>query len=434
MADFRPFPALRYNTEVAGDASTLVAPPYDVVSPERAAELYARSPFNIANVDYGPASPEDSAANNRYLRARAQIEAWLKKRALVFDTQPRLYVYDQEFTLHGERFNRRAIFGRLRLEEWEKGIVLPHEHTRAAAKADRLELLRATRVQTSPILAMYRSPTSQPLISDADCGPVILDAVLPGERHVLRPLIPEAAAYVHRHLEREKLYVADGHHRYETALAYRNERREAAASWTGEEPENFVLAALVDMDDPGLVILPTHRLVRLESAPGPEVVGRPAPVFEARHAGDARSERDLEALVEAMAEEAARGTALGAIGLTPGGLHLIRVADREAVDRRIPQGHAEAWRRLDVNVLHHALLPLIGARSAPEEIEFTEAAQEAAREVLSGRWDAALLLNPTPVEQVVACALAGERMPQKSTFFYPKLATGVVMYPLDWGP
>jgi uncharacterized protein (DUF1015 family) len=319
----------------------------------------------------------------------------------------------------------------LRLEEWDKGIVLPHEHTRAAAKADRLELLRATRVHTSPILAMYRSPTSRPLLNDADLGPTLIDAVLPGERHLLRPLTPEAADFVHRHLAGEKLYVADGHHRYETALAYRDEQGKAAGAWSGEEPENFVLAALVDIDDPGLVIMGTHRLVRIPGVLRDEVSARLAPLFEVREAGDARRDADIEALVERLSAEGGGETVFGGVGLAEGRLHLIRVADRAALESRIPPGATETWRRLDVNVLHHALLPLLGARTRPEEIEFTEDAVEAAHEVLSGRWDAALLMNPTPAEQVIACAAAGERMPQKSTFFYPKLATGVVMYPLD---
>jgi len=251
VADFRPFPALRYNPDVAGKASDLIAPPYDVVSSEQAAALRARSSHNISIVDYGEARPGDTASDNRYARARTEIARWLVERALVRDERPRLYVYDQVFSLRGETRKRRTVFGRLRLEEWEKGIVLPHEHTRSAAKADRLELLRATRVHLSPIMGMYRSPTSKPLTDEGDFGPVLLDAVLPGERHVLRPLGPEAAAYLQRHLENEKLYIADGHHRYETALNYRNERRDASPGWSGDEPENFVLAAVVDIDDPG---------------------------------------------------------------------------------------------------------------------------------------------------------------------------------------
>ncbi len=431
MADIRPFPALRYNPLVAGSASDLVAPPYDVVSPEKQAELHARSKYNISNVDYGGSRPGDGASENRYSRARRELEDWLRERALVRDEQPRLYVYDQEFTVKGVGFNRRAVLARLRLEEWDRGIVLPHEGTRAAAKADRLELLRATRVHLSPIMALYRSPTGKPLVDEGEFGPAVLHAELPGERHMLRPLIPEAALYFQRHLGNQKLYVADGHHRYETALAYRDERRAHSAAWSGEEAENFVLAALIDVSDPGLVVLPTHRLVKIPGAVRDDLPARLRPSFEVVDAGSADSAGDIDALVERMAEAGSETTAFGAIGLAPRRLHLISVRDRDAVERRIPTDHAPAWRRLDVNLLHHGLFPLLGNLSRAEDIEFTEDAQEAAREVLSGVWDAALLLNATPIEEVLACADAGERMPQKSTFFYPKLATGVVMYPLD---
>src|ERR1700730_11102621 len=181
MADFQVFEALRYEPGVAGDSARLIAPPYDVVSPALAAELYGRSPFNIARVDNGEQQPADNENENRYSRAAAQLKDWRRQGALVRDTAPRMYVYDQEFELHGRRRRRRAIFGRLRLEEWDKGIVLPHENTGAEAKQDRLNLLRATRVHLSPVLALYESEGS--LIAEGDMGEPVLNAILPGERH-----------------------------------------------------------------------------------------------------------------------------------------------------------------------------------------------------------------------------------------------------------
>jgi uncharacterized protein (DUF1015 family) len=431
VADFRPFAALRYDTAVAGDPSTLVAPPYDVVSPEQAAELRARSEFNISRVDYGETSEADDAANNRYTRAREQLTSWLARGVLTRD-KPCLYLYDQDFMVHGRRFRRRAIFGRLRLHDWDEGVVLPHEHTRAAAKADRYQLLNATRLNLSPIMAMYRNPQDRPLADLREAGPPLLSARIGAERHVLRALSREAAARVQDAIAGERLYVADGHHRYETALLYRDECRAASNSWTGEEPENFVLAAIIDIEDPGLVVLPTHRLVRMPGGTrAGDLTPRLAPMFDVRDAGDAAGEADVEALVRDMAAAGRDAPAFGAVGLRPGRLHLITVRDRAAAEANVPSDHASVWRALDVNVLHHALFPALGNLSRPEEIEFTEDAVEAARAVLAGEWDVALLLNRTPISQVLACADAGERMPQKSTFFYPKLGTGVVMYPFE---
>ncbi len=279
-------------------------------------------------------------------------------------------------------------------------------------------------------MAMYRNPLDRPLADLRDAGPPVLSARLGAERHVIRPLSPEASARVQDAIAGERLYIADGHHRYETALAYRNERRDAAARWTEEEPENFVLAAIIDTGDPGLVVLPIHRLLKMP-APAADFTSRLTPTFDVADAGDASSPAAVDALVTRMARAGHDGPAFGAVGLRPRRLHLITLRDPLAIERLVPPDDVPAWGRLDVNVLHNALFPALGNLSQPDEMEFTEDAHEAAAEVLAGHWDVSLLLNPTAVSQVLACADAGERMPQKSTFFYPKLATGVVMYPLD---
>jgi uncharacterized protein (DUF1015 family) len=427
MADFKAFEALRYEPDVAGDPSGLISPPYDVVSPSQAAALYSRSPFNIARVDNGEQRPADNEGENRYSRAAALVNDWRRQGALVRDAAPRMYVYDQEFESHGRRRRRRAIFGRLRLEEWEKGIVLPHEHTGTEAKQDRLNLLRATRVHLSPILALYEN--GAPALGESALEPPVLDAVLPGERHTLRPLSSSGAAKVSAFLSDKRLYVADGHHRYETGLNYRNEVRGRAAHWTGEEPENFVLSALVDAGDPDLVVLPTHRLLRL--APGSDAIAGLERHFEVEDRGEAADSAAVERLTEALAAAGRSGPAFAAAGLLPGRLHLLRPRSLPAIDGLVPRDHAEPWRRLDVSVLEYVVYPDIGFEPSPAAIDYTEEAAEAVKAVLTGRFDLALLLNPTPVDQVIACSNAGERMPRKSTFFYPKLATGVVMYPLD---
>ena len=425
MADFQRFAGLRYDPDVAGDAAGLVAPPYDVVSAVERTDLYARSAYNIARVDYGEERPGDSDAVNRYTRARADLEAWRDRGVLRRDATPRLYVYDQTFSLDGETRVRRSVFGRLRLEEWARGIVLPHEHTGAAAKADRLRLLEATRVHLSPIMALYRGQGGAALLPDGALGAPLLDASPPGgQRHSLRPVADDAARALCRFLADQRLYVADGHHRYETALNYRNACRVSAASWTGEEPENFVLAALVDIADPGLVVLPTHRLVRL---PGPADLGALGRLFEIEAIGAA----DEAGLVRLLAALAAAPGAFVAVGLAPGRLDLLRRKDAAAIAALVPSGHPEAWRRLDVAVLHHAVLPLLGYEPSPERVAFADDARFILAEVAAGRWDAGLLLSGTPIEEVLAVADAGERMPEKSTYFYPKLATGVVLYPLD---
>ena len=427
MAELRPLRALRYDPSIAGDPANLVAPPYDIVAGAARLDLYARSLYNIARVDYGEDRPDIDPGAGHYALARKDLEAWLAAGALKRDAGPRLYVYDQEFQLEGKTLRRRAVFGALRLEEFEKGIVLPHEVTGEKAKQDRLNLLQATRVHLSPVLTLYE-PDGVPQLQDAALNAPVLDAVLPSERHTLRPVDPDAASSFCGAIAGQRLVIADGHHRYETGLNYRNQRRAAASSWTGEEPENFILAALVSSEDPGLVVLPTHRLLKL---PQPLRIQ----LRNLRHwrldDGGIANDANLAALMQRLAAAGREGPAFGAIGLEPGRLHLLTPRDLPAIVHRTPADHTPGWRRLDVTVLAHAVLPAVGFDEQPDHIDYTESHRHAAEAVASGVWDVAFLLNATPVSQVIAIATAGDRMPRKSTFFYPKLATGVLLYPLD---
>ncbi|MPZ50758.1 MAG: DUF1015 family protein [Dehalococcoidia bacterium] len=427
MADFRPFQALRYDPAVAGEPETLIAPPYDVVSEDDRPTLYMRGPFNVSLIDYGEEFADDSDEDNRYTRSALDIEAWREIGVLKQDEQPTLYVYDQEFEVAGQRLSRRSIFGRLQLEEWDKKIILPHEQTGAAAKADRLRLLQATRVHLSPILALYEGDLVPP-IPEAAIGAPVFRAIMGSDKHFLRPVSPAAAEDFTKALAEQRLYIADGHHRYETGLNYRNERRAAASNWTGEEPENFIIAALVSTTDPGLVCLPTHRLLKLTNRPD-NLVAALAPLLSIEPAGDV-SDYGVETLVAKMAAAGRDGLAFGAAGLEPGKLHLLTPKKIDELIALTSANQSDAWRRLDVALLH-AVLPFTGFVDSPDNIDYSEWPYHAASEVNEGRWDLAMLLNPTPVVQVMNIADGGEVMPRKSTFFFPKLATGVVMYPLD---
>jgi uncharacterized protein (DUF1015 family) len=428
MAEIRPFRALRYNPSVAGDPADLVAPPYDVVAGQQRLDLYQRSAYNVARIDYGEDRP-DLAGRDHYSEVARELKQWRSDGALLREEQPRLYLYEQEFLLDGDVRRRRCVFAALRLEEWEKGIVLPHEVTGASAKLDRLRLLRATRTYLSPVMALYKPEGVSGLLDATSVEAPVLDAVLSGERHILSPLRADAADAFANALAGQKLYVADGHHRYETALNYRDECRAAASSWTGEEAENFVLVGMIAADDPGFVVLPTHRLLRLPSRDA-DLSLRLAHLFDIEELGPATPE-SVQDLESRMVEEGHDSSVFGAIGLQPGQLHMLRPRDFEAVVARTPADHTPAWRRLDVTLLAYAVLPDIGYDGSPEHIDYTEDGVHALRAVESGGWDAALLINPTPIEQVIEVSESGDRMPRKSTYFYPKLATGVVLLPLD---
>jgi uncharacterized protein (DUF1015 family) len=429
MAEVRPFRALRYDPAVA-DPSRTIAPPYDVISPELQGELYERDEHNIIRIEYGRDDAGDSEAVNKYTRAAAALQDWRARGVLRLDEQPAIYVYRQRFTWEGTDYERTAYFGAVRLEPWDKGVVKPHEHTLSNPKADRMNLLRATRTQVSPVYSLYRAKESDGLwFQLPEHAEIAIDAG--GERHLIDRVTDEIAiADFARLIEESDVYIADGHHRYETALAYRDEVQARSGAWTGEEPENFVLMALTAYNDPGLLVLPTHRLVHVPSLPD-GALDRISAHFdvtplEASEAG---------ALTAALRDAGAEQTTFVAIGF-PGGPHLLTLRDREGTEANMPAGQPDAWKKLDVNVLQYGILQdVLGiddARlAAGGTVSYTQDAREAFDAVARGNARAAFLLNATPVEQVLAVADASARMPQKSTYFQPKLPTGLVLRPLD---
>lgn len=433
MADLRPFRALRYRLNPGVAAGAVLAPPYDVISPEQQAALYALSPYNVIRLEY----PRETG-EARYRAAAETLARWRREGVLVPEERPALYLYEQTFAYGGTSYRRRAVLGRVRLEPFEAGVIRPHEYTLAKPKEDRLALLRATRANISPIFGLVDDRTGAfgRALDEAEARPVLDAQDFAEQRHRLSVIdTPAAIARISGAVADAVVYIADGHHRYETALAYREEQRQAAGTaWSADDPANFVLMALTATGDPGLLILPIHRLVRPRTQPA-DLVAALADAFTVEEVGAVDSPAAVEALTRAMAERRA-ATAFGAAGLLPGRLHLLTLRERAAVEARMPAGHAPAWRALDVNVLQYGVLePLLGidaaVLTAGEHVQFTEDAAEALAAVRAGHVPLAFLLNATRVEQIIAVADAGDRMPQKSTYFYPKLGTGLVINSLE---
>jgi uncharacterized protein (DUF1015 family) len=436
LVEARPFRGLRYCPGVAPNIADLLAPPYDVISPEAQRFLLQRHPANIVRLELSQGRPDDTSQDDRYTRAAATLNRWLAEGILAVDPEPFFYVYDQEFFRGGRLLRRRSLMARVRLEPWVKGVMRPHEHTMTAPKEDRLQLLRHCRASFSPIFGLYRDPDAhlEGVISRVDSSAPLAQAREPGgERHTLYSLGDDASVATIRHLLSDRtLYVADGHHRYETALAYREER--CTADWTGDEPENFAFMALTAAEDAGLVVLPIHRVVRLGAIPE-DLPARFEGPFMVEDLGPVHGGRPLRDALTRLSEAGSGGPAYVAVGPGPSRLRLLRPRDPEALAASLPPGTPPAWRSLDVAILQHAVLDgLLGIGAARldrgDALEYTEDGAEALEAVASGRAPLAFLVNATPVEQILAVADTGERMPQKSTFFYPKLATGLVMYPL----
>ena len=393
MAMIRPLAGLRYDPAHVGDVGRVLAPPYDVISPAEQTALYGRSPQNVVRLIL-PREPDRGAASARTLRA------WVESGVLVREPEPAIYLYSQQFSLpDGSTRRRDGIICRLRLEDFSRGIVRPHERTLPGPKADRLAILRATGANLSPIMGLYDRPGEpvRELVGAAALGPPVIDV---SSWHQLWPITDAAAIErVTAALADETVIIADGHHRYETALAYRDEQR-------GNEAARYVLAYLANMEEEGVVILPTHRLV-----PGP---------------------LSLEpAVLEARLRERFTVEPLPAVGCrSPGEIDCL-LPHRRVRLRARPEATARlahlppALRTLDVSLLHGLVLgPLLRVETA--RLAFTHEDEEAAEAVADGRAAAAFLLNPPTMTEVRAVCLAGELMPEKSTYFFPKLATGLV--------
>ena len=408
MADVRPFRALRYRSET--DMASAICPPFDVISPDELRDLYARSPLNAVRIEAA-----DVSLGDRYEQATKTLREWRGDGTLALDDSESYYVYRQTFEHGGKTYSRTILFARLRLMPWEAGEVLPHEQTFGGPKEDRLKLLHAIRMNTSPIYLLYRDAAagiSGGLREVMAATPEAVFTSPDGQSHAVWQVEDAGAvAELRAAFAGETLFIADGHHRYETALGYRDEVKLAAGSWTGEEPENFVMVALTAADDPGLLVLPIHRVTNV-----------PTPTTDALHRMDELFEQNREdAAITVVSAE-------GSVGLA--------VKDRAGVDALLPQDRTAEWRVLDYSIANHVVLQHCLGVSAEKMrdysvVWFAEDAEQARAEVRSAKATYAVLMRPVSVERVLELAEAGERMPQKSTFFYPKVPTGIVFNVLE---
>jgi uncharacterized protein (DUF1015 family) len=423
MAEIQPLRALRYDTAVVGSLADVTAPPYDVIDAEQRAALLARSPHNIVAIDLPTGEPD------RYATAASLLETWRLQGALVRDSEPAIWAHAQDYTgPDGRRLTRRGFYCRVRIEEYGPGRVRPHERTHPGPKEDRLALTRATRANISPIFSLYSDPTQaawaalQPATALPPWGEVS-DAQ--GTTHRLwRVTDPQAIAAVQRATRDAELLIADGHHRYETMQAY-------ARELGGEGEHCYILMCLVALEDPGLTVFPTHRLIGgLDN--------------DRRRALAQALRRDFEIVEVPPAQIAPPEQAPGAVPTTPLQLGYIDNLDGRALrltlksqaiaDAALPD-RSDAYRHLDTGVLEALLLK--GALGLGDEdishlrgLFYARSTEEALRLVGAGDYDAAFFMRPTPVAQVRDVAAAGENMPPKSTFFFPKLLTGLLLNPL----
>ncbi len=442
MAEIVPFRGIRFAASRGRELGQLLAPPYDLISQEQRDELLRRSPHNLVHLTLGEDRSGDGPETNRYTRAAASWRAWLAEGVLRSDPAPALYPLEQTFwSPDGRQLVRRGFLAAIRLHEFSEGIIVPHEKTLLGPKADRLAVLRTVRANLSPIFGLYRDEAQATAGAlDRACAdePVAeTDSEDGVHQRLWRVTDGARIAALQALVEGQRIFIADGHHRYETALLYRSQLDAATPGLPADGGHRFILGFLCPMSDPGLVIYPTHRLLfGLKDFSLASLLARLEPYFR------------IEPIAESLLKAAGRAWAVARLGEHAGKAsaflmvsaedRLARVLvlrdDADLSGARLPEN--PTLRALDVTVLHSLVLQrLLGlspeAQEKQENVTYVRDAGEAVNRVLSGEHPVGFLLNPTPMWQVEAVGDAGETMPQKSTLFAPRLQSGLVMRAID---
>jgi len=438
------FRAWRYHQGTAGDLGRLIAPPYDVIGPELQSQLYARSPYNVVRVDLGMTQPSDGETDNQYTRAAQQLVAWKESGVLVRDPKPSITFVEETFRGPDARERtRRGFLALVKLRRFEEGVVFPHEFTLSGPKEDRFRLMKATRMSLSPVFLLYDLPGDGITAAwAAAVGAGEPEATVSDESGTITRVWPTSdptlLELVGRQLEGHPLIIADGHHRYETALRYRQYRLDAEGGALGDgfdtQACNYALAYFSNMADPSLAIYGTHRL--LSGLSSEKVAALPMTLADAFDVEQLSLDADAApALITAYLEAHPAGGAFGLSGPGLKGVYGVRLIKPEAVRAAVPS-HSPAYQSLDVVILHSLIIEkLLGitseAMAAQKHITYYKDSHEAFSRLSAGEFQAGFFLNPTRFDQIREVALGGERMPQKTTFFYPKLPTGLVFHDLD---
>jgi uncharacterized protein (DUF1015 family) len=440
MAKIFPFNGVTYNKKKVGNFSKVMIPPYDIISKEDQDRFYRAHPYNCIRLTLGKDFPGDTEFNNKYSRANAFFNAWLKNEIFTRDEEESIYAYEQRFNYKGRKCVRLGFTALFKLEELEAGRVYPHENTLPKPKLDRLSLLKATAANFESIFSLYideDEKISKIIKKNIKRKPIVEVRDVFGIRNRLWKISGKAIVNkIMKEMANKQVFIADGHHRYEASLKYRNEMRTKAQKSTGDEPYNFIMMYFTNTYDKGLVIMPIHRLVlNLDLKEKINLENRLVDCF------------DIEEMKFAKKDEAsARKKLLRHMSKAKDGEHffgmylrgeskysLLKLKNEKVIEKYISADKPKEWKKLDITILHSLVIrDILGITDkdieAENALKYVHNDDEAFDLVKEGRYQLAFFMNPTKIEQVTALASKYERMPQKSTFFYPKLLTGLVMY------
>jgi len=433
MPDIQAFHGVRYDLGHVGSLSDVIAPPYDVIDSALQDALYKKHPANVIRLELNRTEPGDANEDTKYARAAKFFRDWRSEGLLFTEAQPALYLYHQEFEYAGQIFCRRGYMARVRLEPFGEGKIFPHEETHSGPKLDRLKLTRACRANLSQIFGCYPDPDNEVqrvLERKSSQQPPLTATDHLGVTHRLWPVADiETISTVTGLMGGKPVFIADGHHRYETALNYRAELAKQGPL-DANHPANFVLMMLVGMDDPGLIVLPTHRLFRgLPEMTSEELRTALGDHFQTRVAGEGSD------LADTIWQELETTDDQGTMGFFTQKDERWVVAELTAAGRAqmaaVAPDHCEAWRGLGVSILQRLVLEtLLKAQGLPTP-KYVHLVSEVIESLDSGEFPLACVVKPATMKHIEAVSSHGERMPAKSTYFYPKLLSGLVFNPLE---
>jgi len=440
MAEIRPFKGIRYNTNIV-KLKEVITEPYDRIPPPLQEEYYRRNPKNFVRIILGKQDDPEHSEKDKYKRAQIYLEEWLEEDILIKEDQEALYLYEQEYGILGQKLTRLGLITRVKLEEFSSRKVLPHEKTFPKHKVDRLNLLRATNTNTGQIFLLYKDDdlrvdsAVKKALEGAEMGAEVVDE--DGFLHKLWVIKDrEAIENIQRAMVDKVLIIADGHHRYETSLNFQKEKLAELGTIKGDEPFNYIMMTLFRLDDPGLVILPTYRLVKGLDKLSPESLKDTlSPYFDIQEirAADPKEQDTLTEVQDIVNSESHTFAAF--VGDFEK-YYLFRLKSEDILDTEIDDEKSKEWRRLDVAILHSLIIDKFHTLSTSpfsleNNVSYIRDLEQGLEKVSGGEFQMIFLLRPAQLDQIRQVVENGELMPQKSTDFFPKLKSGLVLNPLD---
>jgi uncharacterized protein (DUF1015 family) len=430
-----PFQGILYNKDKLKNLSKLFTPPYDVISQQDQDYFYDLHDFNFIRLILGKEFSGDGEYNNKYVRAAAFLDGWLRHNLLVKDDKPAFYAYEQRFSFHGKKYSRLGFMGLLRLEDMGRGKVFPHEETYPRAKLDRLQLMRATSANLESIFSIYSDEKvrvnkllkkfmkRKPTIEATDRDRVVHRLWRIDKKPALAKLVKE--------MRDKTIFIADGHHRYEAALRFKNELKMKNTKFSEDEIYNHILMYFCAIEDKGLLVLPIHRVLRKLVYFDPLNFEKELERFfevQPYKASKRTAKRVLKKLMRDLAKKGLEKHVFG-MYLGENRYYLLTLKDEKTVEEMVEEEKPKAWKNLGVTVLHYAVFDrILGIASQTEDkVIYVKDEEEAVKLVDEGKCQVAFFLNPTRIEEITSIASKLEKMPHKSTYFYPKLLSGLVI-------